>query len=341
MNTIRKWRRWGIGTVLLLATVMSAYGESLPNQLRGAPFTSPEKKVTMPQKWLAKPIIHAEDAQGVDLVINMDQQFYFMLEPLIVGFAKEKGWKVKLIEGTCGTAEAMLRRKNLDIGGFCCPPALTDRLPGLEFHTLGLQSVALLVHPSNPVTNVTIGQLRDIYQNKINNWNELSTPEGGKGPDLPIRAVLRAHCNLRPGHWRLILDNKDLFGPRILDVGSIDDMVLEVSRNPSAIGYEELPTVRRLGKGSMVKTIQVNGVAPDDSMGLAQGRYPVYQLINLSIWTEDHTKSDKAIELVEHLKDQMEHLDPQNHFVPTRILRHTGWKFTGPEVTGEPELMEK
>lgn len=308
-----------------------------PHPLRGAAFVSPDLQMNMPQKWLQQGLVHTPDAMDVDLVINMDQQFYAFLEPLMADYARKKGWKIKLIEGTCGTAEAMLRRKNLDIGGFCCPPSATDRLPGLRFHTLGLQSVAIVVNTANPVENVSLDQLRALFQGEIKNWQEIKTTAGELGANLPIRPVMRAHCYTRPGHWRLILDNKDLFGPRVADVGSIEDLLIEIANNPGAIGYEEMPTVRRSEQSSKIKAITIDGIGPENTAAVAAGQYPVYQVINLSVWETENTANPKALELVEYLKGHMEHLDPSSHFVPSTQLRKAGWKFTGPELTGEPQ----
>ncbi len=43
---------------------------------------------------------------------------------------------------------------------------------------------------------------------------------------------------MRAGHWRLLLDNEDLFGPRLHKVEAMPDMISRVARNPAAIGYE-------------------------------------------------------------------------------------------------------
>jgi signal transduction histidine kinase len=66
----------------------------------------------------------------------------------------------------------MLSRKAADIGAFCCAPGITDRLPGLRFHTLGIAAVVLLVHPDNPVDNISIGQAREIFMGETIRWSE-------------------------------------------------------------------------------------------------------------------------------------------------------------------------
>ena len=40
-------------------------------------------------------------------------------------------------------------------------------------HQVALDCVVPIVHPSNPVTNLTLEQLKDIYTGKVSNWKEL------------------------------------------------------------------------------------------------------------------------------------------------------------------------
>ncbi|MXX03660.1 MAG: hypothetical protein F4X08_04455 [Gemmatimonadetes bacterium] len=51
--------------------------------------------------------------------------------------------------------------------------------------TVAHDALAVIVHGDNPVEDLTVGQLRDIYTGKITNWREL----GGK--DMAIRPLVR------------------------------------------------------------------------------------------------------------------------------------------------------
>ena len=132
----------------------------------------------------------------------------------------------------------MLSRKTIDMGGFCCPAGKEDRLPGLKYHTLGIASKVILIHPENPINNLSVKQVKDIFAGKIFKWSELKTDKGEKGPDWTIQAIGRFHCKNRPGHWRLILPNENLFSPRLSEVGSIPDMIAKVTSQKAAIGWE-------------------------------------------------------------------------------------------------------
>ncbi len=60
-------------------------------------------------------------------------------------------------------------------------PTLAElQTPGTE-NVVGLDAVAIVVHPDNPVKRLTIPQIRDLFQGKIANWSQLG------GPNLPVK----------------------------------------------------------------------------------------------------------------------------------------------------------
>ncbi|MBB3059312.1 phosphate ABC transporter substrate-binding protein [Microbulbifer rhizosphaerae] len=52
-------------------------------------------------------------------------------------------------------------------------------------HVIGLDALVVAVHPDNPVSQLSIAQLRKIYRGEIRNWRELG------GADLPVRPLHR------------------------------------------------------------------------------------------------------------------------------------------------------
>ncbi len=258
------------------------------------------------------------------------------LLPIVQKYAKKHNLKIFVNEGTCGISAGMLTRKAIDIGGYCCAPGITDRLPGLRFHTLGIAPLALIVHPDNPIDNITISQARQIFQGEIYRWSELKTARGGKGANLPVQPVVRLHCKLRPGSWRLLLKDEDLFSPSLIEVGAIPDMISQVSANKRAIGYEVTWEVYRYKQKGRVKTLKINGYAPDELSHLLSGNYPLYRVYSLTTWEEEGVANPQAQKIVDYLLQQIEHLDSKFGVVPASHLRQAGWKFNGNELIGEP-----
>jgi len=300
---------------------------------RGPAFSDPSAVAPIDEEWVKKPVEHREWAKGADVVITLDQHMYPALLPLIGDFERETGLKVAAAHGTCGISSGMIMRKEADIAGYCCPPAEFDRLPGVQFHTLGIGSLALIVNPSNPVKSVTLKEARDLFSGRIYRWSEL---KGRGGPDRPVQAVARLHCKTRPGHWRLLLDNEDLFSPRLREVGTIKEMVSFVANNEDAIGYESTWMVEQFREEGEARPLVIDGVSPSDEKALIERRYPFYRVYSITSWVGDNRSKD-ADRLIEYLQSHLGDLDPGVGLVSAARLREAGWKFKGDELVGEPD----
>lgn len=101
-------------------------------------------------------------------------------------------------------------------------------------------AIGVIVHPSNPVSQLTRQQLSDIYSGKISNWRELG------GEDRPIVRLSResnsgTHVYFLEQVVRLgDKENKTLFSANTLLLPSSEVIVNEVRQNPNAIGYDGL-----------------------------------------------------------------------------------------------------
>jgi ABC-type phosphate transport system substrate-binding protein len=272
---------------------------------------------------------------NVNLIVALDQQMYRGLSPLIKKYGQNHNLKIDIIDGTCGNSAGLLRRKMIDIGGFCCPPNTTDRLPGLRFHTTGITGVALLVHPDNPINNITLEQARKIFRGEIYRWSELKKADGSFGAELPIQTITRLHCKTRPGHWRLLLKNEELFSLNMLEVGVISDMISQVASNPMAIGHASwwLAADYYKDKGK-VKVLKIDGYAPNDLTALAAGNYPIYKTFYITTWKGERVENPHAKKLLEYLKGSIENQGRNYGIVPVSSLAQSGWKFKGSELVG-------
>lgn len=193
------------------------------------------------------------------------------------------------------------------------------------------------MHPENPVDNVSVKELRKIFQGKISRWSELKAKDGRPGPPLTIKPVGRFHCPLRPGHWRSLLDSEDLFSPRLYEVGSMPDMIAGVATNKGAIGWETLGMVEHYKDMGRVKTLKIDGNSPSDVEALATKRYPFYRTYNVTTWEGKDVENQKAKALVDYLINAVEGIDPvKSGIAPASTLRKAGWKFKGNELVGEP-----
>lgn len=329
------------GLLLLSCTPSwAADSQSSTNLLKGKAFTNPADIIEMSAAWQSKPITYQDWGKDAVVTINADQQFYPLILPMVERYAKENNVVVKSKEGTCGTAAKDLSDKVIDIGGFCCPPAKSDRLSGLKYHTLGIEAIIVMVNAANPINNLTYDQLQQIYQGKISRWSELTKEPFKTGPTLGagkdfIDLIGRLHCKQRPGHWRLLIDNEELFGARLNNVGSIADMISQVASKPYAIGFEEIWQLERLDKQGKAKAIMINGVSPTDTDRLAKGDYPLYNTFSLTTWEHEATRNPHAAKLVKYVIDNMDEVSSKYGVASVKKLRENGWVFHEEELVGE------
>lgn len=107
-------------------------------------------------------------------------------------------------------------------------------------HVIARDAIAVIVNPENPVSELTLQQIADIYSGKINNWNEVG------GEDRPIVRLSRetnsgTHIYFLETVLRLgEKENKTLFSTDTLLLPSSEGIILEVRQNPNAIGYDGL-----------------------------------------------------------------------------------------------------
>lgn len=109
----------------------------------------------------------------------------------------------------------------------------------IEF-VIARDAIAVVVNPENPINQLTLKQISDIYSGKINNWKELG------GEDRPIVRLSRetnsgTHVYFLEEVLRLgNKDDKTLFATNTLLMPSSEGISSEIRDNPNAIGYDGL-----------------------------------------------------------------------------------------------------
>jgi len=139
-----------------------------------------------------------------------------------------------LLNGTVDLANASRRIKDEEIA-----TAQAKGIQPLE-HVIARDAIAVIVNANNPVSELTLQQIADIYSGKITNWKELG------GEDRPIVKLSRetnsgTHVYFLETVLRLgRSDDKTLFATNTLLLPSSEGIVAEVRHNPNAIGYDGL-----------------------------------------------------------------------------------------------------
>ena len=137
-----------------------------------------------------------------------------------------------------------------------------EKASGLKETILAYDGIAIIVNPANPVEDLTLERIADIYTGKITNWSEL----GGSESEI-VLIGREAGSGTRSG-FEEIVEVKDLCQYR-QELSSTGDVIATVAQNPGAIGYASLASVKET-----VKAVKVGGVAPSEET-VKDGSYAI------------------------------------------------------------------
>jgi phosphate transport system substrate-binding protein len=130
-------------------------------------------------------------------------------------------------------------------------------------HAVAMDGVCIVVHPSNPVAELTTAQVRDIYMGKTTNWKQLG------GPDMPIVAISRDTSSGTYETFHELVMAKQEMAKNVEYVNANPQAHARVKSTQGAIGYVGLGFV-----DSSVKALTINKIKPSRKT-IASGSYPV------------------------------------------------------------------
>jgi len=120
-----------------------------------------------------------------------------------------------------------------------------------------------VVHPGNPVQNLSASQLKDIYMGKIRNWKKVG------GPDLEIVVVSRDTSSGTYEVWEEKVMKKERVFPGALLQASNGAVSQAVSKNKNAIGYVGIGYLNQA-----LKPLTVNEISATVETAL-DGSFPI------------------------------------------------------------------
>jgi phosphate transport system substrate-binding protein len=155
-----------------------------------------------------------------------------------------------LINGTVGIANASRK-----ISADETKQAEAKGIKPVE-HIIARDAIAVIVNPENPVSQLTLQQISDMYSGKLTNWQQV----GGEN-----RPIVRLSRETNSGTHVYFLEtvlrlgdknNKTLFSTDTLLLPSSEGIINEIRQNPNAIGYD--------GLGYVPKDLKTISIAKKD-----------------------------------------------------------------------------
>jgi len=172
----------------------------------------------------------------------------------------------------------------IDIGAVSrdVKPSELGQYPDLKPVAIGMDSVAIVVHPSNPISGLTLEQAAKIFSGEITNWKDIG------GADAAIRVITREEGSGTRETFEtyVMTPQKKEIAAKAFVKASNGEVRATVSSDASSIGYLSLgyvdATMKALSVGGVEATVQ-NVVA---------GTYPISR--NLYLLTKGEPSTLEA-----------------------------------------------
>ncbi len=140
---------------------------------------------------------------------------------------------------------------------------LKESEKGLWEFILAYDGIAVVVHPTNTVSDLSLEQIEKIFSGEISNWSQVG------GPDAAINVINReAGSGTRSAFEEIVLNGKNFVEDAIIQ-GSTGSVKTSVAMDPNAIGYVSLASL-----DDLVKTLLIDQVAATND-NISNKTYPI------------------------------------------------------------------
>ncbi|MHB0912992.1 MAG: phosphate ABC transporter substrate-binding protein [Armatimonadota bacterium] len=199
--------------------------------------------------------------------------------------AKHPETSISVSGGGSGTGISMLLNGTVDIANASREAKSKEISEGraqnkkLVATKIAKDGLAIIVHPSNNVKNLTMDQLNTIYSGKSDTWKEVGGESKGK-----IVAVGRDSSSGTYGFFQETVLGGGAYRKDMLGQASNNAVAQAVAQSTDAIGYVGMAYAEKFGKAGKVKIVSVSkkkgqpGMLPTDEM-VKSGKYPLFRYL--------------------------------------------------------------
>ena len=198
--------------------------------------------------------------------------------PLALEIAKRfesqnPGVRIDVQTGGSGRGIADARNGTADVG--LVSRSLKADESDFQGHTIALDGVAVILHKSNPVGNLSNAQIVGIYTGTIQNWKEV----GGKDQKITVVNKAEGRSTLELFAQYFGLKNSQIKAQVV--IGDNQQGIKTVAGNPGAIGYVSIGSAEfEIENGVPLKMLSMNGVKPNTE-NVRNGSFPLSRALLL------------------------------------------------------------
>lgn len=184
----------------------------------------------------------------------------------------------------------------------------------LVYTPIGKEAFVFFVNNKNPLENITIKQIQDIYSGKITEWDELNVADFGE-----IRAFQRDEGSGSQTALIKLMGNKELINPIeenvIGGMGGIISKTADYKNYKNAIGYSFRYYSQEMVNNNQIKLLNIEGIEPNLN-NIENGTYPIASEFFAVTRTNADENTKKLLDWV--LSNQGQELVKKTGYTPVR-----------------------
>lgn len=178
------------------------------------------------------------------------------------------------------------------LAGFAGTPHARTLPPGIEITEIGRDAIVVIVNGANPITNLSLPQLRDIFTGRVQNWKALG------GADLSITPFIMGEESATRTWFRTVVMNGEAYaGCR--EIRPDPDIIQAVAQDATAIGQISLSFLREGVAATNVRTVAVAG----EEAAVTNFDYPIARPLHL-LWRRDDPEVEAFVKWTQSKKGQ-------------------------------------
>lgn len=219
------------------------------------------------------------------------------LTELAKEYEKQTGVKVLVRGGGTVIGIEDVKTGKVDFAASCRKKEVDDP-KDIQFIQVAWDALVFIVHRSNPVTNISLDDVRAIYSGKMTNWKEL------KGSSAAIKVFIsrprKGLSGVEASMRDMILKGQEPVETKntlsLASTGIVEQMVEDTPDGFATSGYSS-------ARKRNIKILKVNSVYPDKK-NIANGRYPLRRPLFLVIPEDPKPEVKRFIDFAMSKKGQ-------------------------------------
>jgi len=213
-------------------------------------------------------------------------------------FAKQEGIKFDLKGKSTGFGIKKLLAGECDIAGGGRPLKKEEKQKGLVETKVFMDAVAFIVHKSNPVKEITSGQIKDIMLGKLVSWDKMGGPKGKK--------IIILSPPADSSHFKSLKKSAgfEKLPKNSMSIDMTPNVYKKVKAFPVSIGWLSYSTVKGKKDIKILDVIHSGAKVAISQENISSGKYPYHKTMFFYTKGEPTGSVKKFIEFIQGKKGE-------------------------------------